>query len=81
MCSISVLSTEELSFSKLDAGLGWYMLKTNSETYLYGVCHHIKEYHGAQGMRHSCCPEEAERSKSVARNSSWAGDGKVWMVI
>ena len=41
------------------------------------VCHYIKEYHGAQGTRHSCRPEEAAKRKSVARNSVWAGEGKV----
>lgn len=51
--SLSVLNTEEFSFSKLDAGLACYMFKSNSERQIFmWVCRYIKEYHRAQGMRH-----------------------------
>lgn len=43
---LSVLSTEEFSFSKLDAGLACYMFKSNSERQIFmWVCRYVKEYH------------------------------------
>lgn len=64
--SLSFLSTEKFSFSKLYAGLACYIFKTDSERHIFMcVCHNIKKCHGAQRKKHKCRPEEAGKNKSV----------------
>lgn len=46
--SLSFLSNEEFPFSKLEAGLAFYIFKTNSERHVFmWVCHNTKMYHRA----------------------------------
>lgn len=43
--SLSILSTEEFSFCKLDSGLAFHIFKTNSERHVFmWVCHNTKIY-------------------------------------
>lgn len=72
--SLSFLSTEEFSFSKLDAELACYIFKANSERHVFmWVCPNMREYHGIQGVRQKRQPEKAG-NKLVYGNLLLAAD-------